>query len=33
MIREHVDTQGSFTYADGNYLEVVAAPFLVPGRR
>jgi hypothetical protein len=33
MIREHVDTQGSFTYSSGNFLEIVAAPFLVPGRR
>jgi len=33
IIREHVDTQGSFTYAHNNYLEVVSAPFVVPGRR
>ena len=32
MIREHPDTQGSFSYAKDNYLEVVSAPFLVLGR-
>jgi hypothetical protein len=29
IIREAADTQGSFKYASDNYLEVVAAPFVV----
>jgi hypothetical protein len=32
IIREATDTQGSFTYAADNYLEVVAAPFVVVRR-
>lgn len=32
IIHEHPDTEGTFKYASGNYLEVVAAPFVVPGR-
>jgi hypothetical protein len=32
IIREHPDTQYTFSYGTGNYLEVVAAPFPVPGR-
>ena len=32
MIREHPDTQGSFSFGNNNYLEVTSAPFVVPGR-
>jgi hypothetical protein len=33
IIRQHPDTQGSFSYSGGNYLEVVSAAFTVAGRR
>ncbi len=33
IIREHPGTEGSFRYSAGNYLEVVSAPFTVPGRK
>jgi hypothetical protein len=32
IIRQHPDTAYTFNYGDGSYLEVVAAPFVVPGR-
>ena len=33
IIRTHADTQALFSYSDNSYLEVVSAPFPVPGRR
>ena len=33
IIRMHVDTQALFRYDTNSYLEVVSAPFSVPGRR
>ena len=33
IIRTHVDTQALFRLDNNSYLEVVSAPFAVPGRR